>query len=267
MSPAVPFDDAVTAYFQDGVTAWGEGQLRACDRALSHLPDFAAARFAAAMVFTARQAFASAFAAASAGAAAQSRHGDAKQAPFPAIGLHWLRGLLLLRERQVGLAIESFAREMDELQDDEGYAGEFRVQSQVAAGYAHLAANDASGAVDAFRVALETLPRNGRALVGLYMAVKRTSLASEAEALVPEIEHAIRDLRRSNRDGEAAVVAAAACGARGQLDKGCELLEQLLAAEPAGHAGWQIPIDPSLAPLRGHPRFAGVLARLAARAA
>lgn len=267
MPTVLAFDDAVTAYFGGGVVAWGEGQLRACDRALSHTPDFAAARFAAAMVFTARQAFSSAFAAASAGAAAQSRYVTDDGSPFPSIGLHWLRGLLLLRERQIGLAIESFVREMDGLHDAQHYASEFRVNAQVAAGFAHLAAQDAAGAVDAFRMALETPPRSGRALVGLYMALQRTTLAREAQALLPQIDRAAADLASCDRMGEAALTQAAAHAARGDLDAGCATLEQLLSAPPASHVGWQIPIDPALAPLRAHARFSRVLALLAARAA
>jgi DNA-binding winged helix-turn-helix (wHTH) protein/cytochrome c-type biogenesis protein CcmH/NrfG len=248
------------------VASWGEERLRACDRTLSLLPDFAPARFATAMVFTARQAFALAMRAASAGATAQSRQLGHDAAPFPAVGLHWLRGLLLLRERQVGLAIESFAREMDELPVAQIYAGEFRVNAQVAAGFAHLAANDATGALDAFRVALETLPRNGRALIGLYSALRLTTLAREAQLLLPQIEETIAELTTSRRLIEAATVRAAAEVSRGEMDAACATLEHLLESAPPGQAGWQIPIDPALAPLRSHPNYPRIVARLAARA-
>jgi DNA-binding winged helix-turn-helix (wHTH) protein len=254
-------------HFRLSVASWGEERLRACDRTLSLLPDFAPARFAAAMVFIARQAFAPALAAASAGATAQSRQLAHEGAPFPSIGLHWLRGLLLLRERQIGLAIESFAREMDELREAQIYAGEFRVNAQVAAGFAHLAARDASGAVDAFRMALETLPRNGRALIGLYTALQMTALAQEAQLLLPQIDLAIAELRAGHRRGEAALIQAAVQAARGDLDAACATLEQLLEAAPPGQVGWQIPIDPALAPLRGHATYPRILALLAARAA
>jgi DNA-binding winged helix-turn-helix (wHTH) protein len=254
-------------HFRLSVASWGEERLRACDRTLSLLPDFAPARFAAAMVFTARQAFGPALASASAGASAQSRQLAHEAAPFPSIGLHWLRGLLLLRERQVGLAIESFAREMDELRDAQIYAGEFRVNAQVAAGFAHLSAGDASGALDVFRMALETLPRNGRALIGLYAAFQKTSLAHEARSLLPQIDLAIAELRAGQRAGEAALVNAAAQAVRGNLDTACATLEQLLESAPPGQVGWQIPIDPALAPVRGHAAYPRILALLAARAA
>jgi DNA-binding winged helix-turn-helix (wHTH) protein/Flp pilus assembly protein TadD len=254
-------------HFRLSVASWGEERLRACDRTLSLLPDFAPARFAAAMVFTARQAFGPALAAASAGATAQSRQFAHEAAPFPSIGLHWLRGLLLLRERQVGLAIESFAREMDVLRDALIYSGEFRVNAQVAAGFAHLSAGDASGALDVFRMALETLPRNGRALLGLYAAFQRTSLAHEAQSLLAQIDIAVAELRAGHRAGEAALVHAAAQAVRGDLDAACATLEQLLESAPPGQVGWQIPIDPALASIRGHAAYPRILALLAARAA
>jgi tetratricopeptide (TPR) repeat protein len=252
-------------HFRLSLASWGEERLRACDRTLSLLPDFAPARFATAMVFTARQAFAPALLAASAGAAAQSRQAiDAS--PFPAVGLHWLRGLLLLHERQLGLAIESFAREMDELREAQVYAREFRVNAQVAAGFAHLAAHDATGAIDAFRMALETLPRNGRALIGLHSALRLTSLAREADLLLPQIEQTIAELAEGQRLIEAAMVQAAAETTQGQADAACATLERLLVTAPPGQAGWQIPIDPALAPLRSHPHYPRIVALLAARA-
>jgi DNA-binding winged helix-turn-helix (wHTH) protein len=252
--------------FRLSVATWGEERLRACDRTLSLLPDFAPARFAIAMVFTARQAFARALMAASAGATAQSRQPRHEAALFPAVGLHWLRGLLLLRERQVGLAIESFAREMDGLPDAQIYAGEFRVHAQIAAGFAHLAADDATGAIDAFRIALETAPRNGRALIGLYSALRRTSLSREAQLLQPQIEEAVTELVAGHRLVEASLVRAAAEVSRGEIDAACTTLERLLESAPPGHAGWQIPIDPALAPIRSHPTYPRIVALLAARA-
>jgi tetratricopeptide (TPR) repeat protein len=248
------------------VTSWGEERLRACERTLALAPDFAAARFNAATVLTARQAFAPALMMASAGAASQSRQAVRQDGRFPSIGLHWLRGLLLLREQQIGLAIECFAREMDELHEAEIYAGEFRVYAQVGAGFAHLAAQDVTGAVDVFRMALETLPRHGRALVGLYVAFQRTSLAREAQSLLVQIDYAIAELTAAQRFAEAALLRAASSVARGELDAAATVLEHLLGTAPVGDAGWQIPVDPALAALRSHVRYPRILAMLAARA-
>jgi DNA-binding winged helix-turn-helix (wHTH) protein len=253
-------------HFRLALVSWGEERLRAVDRTLALLPDFASARFLATMVFVARQAFAPASTLAAAGADAQARQVVTDTSRFPAIGLHWLHGLLRMRDGAIGEAIAAFAREIDDAQSERVYAGEFRVNAQIAAGYAHLSVNDASGAAEAFRAALETLPRNGRALIGLYRALSRTSFAREAGELLTQVDHTVAELRQGGRPGEAALVAAAARAARGDLEGGCTLLRQLLDAAPDGLTGWLIPIDPALADLRQSPAFAAVLSRLAARA-
>ena len=253
--------------FRLGIATWGEERLRAVDRTLGLLPDFAPARFLAVMVFVARQALQPALEAAFAGAAAQSRQQPGDGTMFPAVGLHWLHGLLLLRNQQRGAALHALTREIDAASDARIYGAEFRVNALVAAGFAHLEADDATGAVEAFRWALERYPRNGRALVGLSRALAKTSAADEVRTLRLRIDASIEELRRGGRAAEAALVHAAGCAARGEIDLGCAVLQQLLDAAPPGQTGWLIPIDPALAPLRAHPAFAALLTRLAARAA
>jgi DNA-binding winged helix-turn-helix (wHTH) protein/Flp pilus assembly protein TadD len=254
-------------YFRLGIASWGEERLRAVDRTLSLLPGFAPARFLAAMVFIARHAFGPAAEAAATGAAAQTREASSEASLFPAVGLHWLHGLLLLRKGHVGPAITSFAHEIDQSQTGQIYAREFRVNAQVAAGFAHLAAHDPGGATDAFRSALETLPRNGRALIGLYLAFQQTSLAPEAPQLLPKIEEIVAELASGGRRAEAAIVSAALHVARGDVDTACDVLQRLLDEAPPGQAGWLIPIDPALATLRSSSGFEKIAAQLATRAA
>ena len=253
--------------FRLGIATWGEERLRAVDRTLVLLPEFAPARFLEVMVFVARQALQPALDAAFAGAAAQSRQRPGDGTMFPAVGLHWLHGLLLLRSNQRGAALHALTREIDAGTDARIYGAEFRVNALVAAGFAHLDADDATGAIEAFRWALDRYPRNGRALVGLSRALAKTSAADEGRTLRSRIDASVEELRRGGRAGEAALVHAAACAARGELDFGCAVLQQLLDAAPPGQTGWLIPIDPALAPLRAHPSFSDLLTRLAARAA
>ena len=254
-------------HFRLGVASWGEERLRAVDRTLSLLPNFAPGRFLAAMVFIARQAFEPAMMAAVQGSSAQAREVDSDGVPFPSVGLHWLHGLLLLRLGQVGPAITEFGREIDASRRGRIYAEEFRVNAQVAAGFAHLSVNDATGATEAFRSALETLPRNGRALIGLYRALATTSFAAEMPQLLSRIDEVIAELGAGGRMGEAALVSAARAAARGELAAGCAVLQRLLDNAPPGQAGWLISIDPALAPLRTAHGFDDLMARLAARAA
>jgi tetratricopeptide (TPR) repeat protein len=177
-------------------------------------------------------------------------------------GLRWLRGLLLLREGRVTPAILSFAREIDELPAEGGSFADVRVNAQVGAGFAHLAAGDPAGAIDAFRLALQTHPRHGRALVGLQSAFQRTSLAPEAHRLASEIDQAIA---AENRRDEAAQVSAAALLVRGELDEACRTLHRMLVAGPPSPAGWMIPIDPALSGLRTHEGYPSLMALLRKR--
>jgi DNA-binding winged helix-turn-helix (wHTH) protein len=254
-------------HFRLAVASWGEERLRAVDRTLALLPGFASAQFLAAMVFTARQAFKPAMDAAANGASAQTREAASERSPFPAVGLHWLHGLLLLRDGNIGRAITAFSHEIDRSGSSQIYANEFRVNALVGAGFAHLAARDATGAIDAFRAALQTLPRHGRALIGLHLAFKAADFAAEAAQLLATIDGVVAELAGSHRRGEAALVAAAAHAAREDVDAACRTLQLLLDAAPPGQAGWIIPIDPALASLRSTPSFDRLLSRLAARAA
>jgi DNA-binding winged helix-turn-helix (wHTH) protein/Flp pilus assembly protein TadD len=254
-------------HFRLAMASWGEERLRSIDRTLSLLPDFAPALFVSAMVYVARHAFAVAADLAARGAAAQQREAEGSGGSFPSVGLHWLHGLLRLRAGEIGPAILSFAREMDEASDARIYGAEFRVNAQIGAGFAHLAADDAGGATEAFRSALEILPRNGRALVGLYRALSKTALGADASLLLARAEASVVELSAGGRRAEAALVAAAAQVARGNLEDACGTLQRLLDAAPPGQAGWLIPIDPALAALRRLPAFEKITARLASRAA
>ena len=251
--------------FRLSVASWGEERLRAIARSrsclISHRPVLAA------MLFVARQAFGHAVSAANEGAAAQSRQIAHEGAPFPAIGLHWLRGLLLLRDGRVGLAIQSFVREINELRAEQIYAPEFRANAHIARGFAHLGADHPGAAVDAFGLALETLACQGRALIGLHQALCQMSRAPAAEPLLAQVDGAVEQLAKSQRLSEAALVKAAAEATRGDRDAACTTLHNLLEHAPPGHAGWLIPIDPALAAVRTHPQYPQLVRLLAARAA
>jgi hypothetical protein len=101
----------------------------------------------------------------------------------------------------------------------------------------------------------------------LSTALRLTTLAREAEWLLPKIDEAIAELGVGHRSVEAALVGAAAEVSRGKLDAACATLEQMLESAPPGQAGWQVSIDPALAPLRSHPNYPRIVALLAARAA
>jgi tetratricopeptide (TPR) repeat protein len=248
------------------VATWGEERLRAVDRTLSLLPEFAQARFLAAMVFIARQAFAKAEELVERGAARQTQESATRDALFPSFGLHWLHGLVLLHRGAIGEAMRAFAREIDTGRQSSVYYHEFHVNAVIASGFAHLAADDADGALRAFRAALELQPTNGRALVGLKRALVHIDAPNEAGKVLQRVEEAAAQLVKGGRLAEAALVRAATQSGSGQHDAAIATLEALLDQAPPGQVGWQIPIDPAFAALRQHPAFGRVLTRIATRA-
>ncbi len=252
--------------FRLAVATWGEERLRAVDRTLTLMPDFAPARFVAGMVFVARQAFDTAEDLFARGASRQSQQADANDALFPSFGLHWLHGLLLLRRAAIGDALRAFTREIDSARESNIYSAEFRLNAVVASGFAHLAARDADGALRAFRSALELHHANARALIGLTRALVSLDATDEATHVLRRTDQARNELVTGGRLAEATLVAAAAESASGRTDVAIQRLERLLDQAPPGQIGWQIPIDPALALLREHPAYDRLTARLAARA-
>jgi DNA-binding winged helix-turn-helix (wHTH) protein len=253
-------------HFRLAIATWGEERLRAVDRTLALYPDFAPAHFLASMVFIARHAMTQAEQTAAKASAAQTATTGVEGVQFPSVGAHWLHGLLLLRRNAIGPAILSFVREIDESRESRVYGREFRLNAQVGAGFAHLAASDAAGAVEAFRAALELVPENGRALIGLHGALSHTVLAAEAAPLLDKAERAVVDLMRGGRPAEAAMIKAALECRRGNLDAAMTVLDALLEKAPPGQTGWNVVVDPALAPLWTHQGFERLMARLAARA-
>jgi DNA-binding winged helix-turn-helix (wHTH) protein len=231
---------------------WGEERLRAVDRTLSSMPGFAPARMLSCMVFVARGTMDRAEREASIGADAQRQHQDA-HTPLPAVGFHWLRGMILATRGDRAGALECFAEEVDAGRSGHVYAREFVVNAHVAAGFLHLAGDDPAAASASFSEA----SGHPKAIVGLS-AIDGTSAA---------VDQAIADLIRSERHAEAALVTAGAQIVRKQFDDAVRTLDRLLTSSASGPAGWIIPIDPMLVSIRESLQKSGVFAKLAARAA
>ena len=91
--------------------AWGEERLRAVDKALGLMPEFAPARMLACMVFVARGSAARAEQEALAGVESQRRqHLD--HTPLPAVGHHWLYGLIRAAAGDYEAAMTGFDEEI-----------------------------------------------------------------------------------------------------------------------------------------------------------
>jgi DNA-binding winged helix-turn-helix (wHTH) protein len=231
---------------------WGEERLRAVDRTLALMPGFAPARMLSCMVFVARGTLDRAEREASLGADVQRQNQDA-QTPLPAVGFHWLRGMILATRGDRAAALDCFAEEIDAGRSGHIYAREFVVNARVATGFMHLAEKDVAAASASFAGAAA----HPKAMVGMY------AIDGAREA----VDTAIAELTRSERHAEAALVTAGAQIVRGEADAAVETLDRLLASTPTGPAGWIIPIDPMLAAIREHPAKSGLLVKLASRAA
>ncbi|MEO8678169.1 MAG: transcriptional regulator [Vicinamibacterales bacterium] len=247
-------------------TTWGEERLRAVDRILTLLPGFAPARMLSAMVFIARGAIDRAEREATLGADAQRQH-RLDRTPLPAVGLHWLRGLVLASRGETTGALASFAEEIATGASVHVYAPEFAVNARVATGFVQLNLGDAPAAAAAFRAAIQEAPGHPRATLGLYAAVLQTAGAREAQEHQAATDYAIAELRRGERLVEAALVAAGERLVSDRPQEAADLLDRLITEAPAGPAGWIMPADPMLSPLRSSPRWPTLMAKLAARAA
>ena len=246
--------------------SWGEERLRAVDRTLGLMPGFAPARMLACMVFVARGTMDRAKREASIGVDAQ-RKNQADQTPLPAVGFHWLNGMILAAEGDHDGAFASFTEEIAAGDSGHVYAREFVVNARVATGFAALHRQNLERATASFAAALADAPGHPKASVGMYATAAGSADRLATDRCRDVTIAAIDELKRSERHAEAALVAAGVQIVEGQTADAAAALDRLLASAPAGPAGWIIPIDPMLAALREHPAKHGLFARLAARAA
>src|SRR5262249_8170488 len=152
--------------FRLGHAIWGEERLRAGAATLALYPDFAFAFFQSAMVHVARGRLADAERVLRHGAAVQDRQIDRGER-YPALGLHWLLGLVRLREGDVEDALAEFAREAELAKPERLYGREYAMHAHLGRGCAHLDASRPDAAIDAFRAALALYPDQAQSEIGL----------------------------------------------------------------------------------------------------
>jgi hypothetical protein len=117
-----------------------------------------------------------------------------------------------------------------------------------------------------FTRALERYPEHARSLVGLAAAHGRAGDAAAAAASLTHAYAAIKALEQQGRRAEAAMAAACAHVVARKPTDAIATLDALLSQAPPGPAGWTLPLEPLLAPLRRTPAFDALLTRLADRA-
>ena len=223
---------------------WGEERLRAAHRVMTLCPGLALAHWFAATVFVARQAFDAAVEELRAGCASQ----DAQRTDtgrFKAVGLHLLHGLVLAARGDEDGALEQFMRELDFEGDGQLYARECAANTWYAIGAIHLRAGRRQDAEAASREALSRVP--GHPLAGALCGATRQLPTTTSV--------------------DAAMAAAAAFVLDGKHDDAARLCGAALAQAEPGQAGWILPVDPLLNPLRHADAWARTLAILRDRAA
>lgn len=251
-------------HFRLGHAAWGDERLRAHEQALALYPDFAFAHFQIAMVHVARRDLTLAEQTLRQGIVVRDRH-QAHSERFPARGLHWLLGLVLMAQGDDRQATRQFERELASA-GGRLYAREFSIAAHNALGMLALRQGDAVQAVDRFRQALARYDGHARSHWGLAAALAAQGEADAAASELAAAQAAAEQLVRAGRLAEAAVAASVGDALHGRPAEACTRLAALLAAAPPGFAGWTIPIEPAFTPLQDRPDFQSILTTLAERA-
>lgn len=251
--------------FRLGHAAWGEERLHALHRALQLFPDLAFAHFEIAMVHIARGKIQEAESVLREGVLVLGRH-SRQSWRFPASGVHWLLGLVLLARGATDEAQREFEAELAGTNPTAIYGAEFVMNAYDGLGVAHLEGRHAGAALDAFDRSLEMYPDHTRAILGRALAFRAAGDTTRAEAEAVRARRTIDALRQGGRRTESAIMGSALRLVEGQVTDATAVLARLLDESSPGFAGWMIPVDPLLKALRGSDRAATVFARLADRA-
>ena len=254
-------------HFRLGHASWGAARLRAADVTLSHYPGFAFAHFQMAMVHVARGDLDRADAILREGAAVQDRQLERRER-YPALGLHWLRGLVRLAEDDVDSALAEFDRESALADPRRLYGREFAMSARFGRGMALLRAQRPEEAVRDLDAALTLYPDNPEIHLALARAHRLCSAAREkVETALARADAALMVLTRSRPIHSAIVRAARLAFANQQSEDASRLLLQMLTDAPSGFAGWSLPVAPLLRDLVDTPSFTAVRQALSDRAA
>jgi DNA-binding winged helix-turn-helix (wHTH) protein/tetratricopeptide (TPR) repeat protein len=250
--------------FRLGHATWGDQRLRAASSMLALYPDFAFAHFQIGMVHVARGHLTEAETVLRQGAAVQDRQ-IGRGGRYPALGLHWMLGLVRLALDDVDEALAEFDRESRLAEPHRLYGREYAMNALSGRGAAQLRAKRAGEAIESFRRALDLYPNHAPSHLGLAVALRQTGSASAAAIASERAQSSLPILERTQAI-EAARVRALLLASQGRHAEAAETLATLLENAPPGFACWTIPVEPFLAQLSGSKEFVTVHERLAERA-
>jgi adenylate cyclase len=252
-------------HFRLGVAAWGPERLTSLSEVERRYPEFGHSYFSMAMIHVATGTFTDAAGVLERGID-RSRMSGRRPSRFPTVGLHWLLGLTRWAldgdraevRRQLELECASPRRPV--------YATEYTMNAYDGLGFLALEEGRLDDADGAFSTALESYPDHARSLIGRAMTSRARRNADRAAGFMTHADKAIGELVSSQRTAEAGMARAYWLIASGKPEAACETLGAMLDTAPAGTAGWTLPVEPWLAPLRHTPACKRVFARLAERA-
>jgi tetratricopeptide (TPR) repeat protein len=251
-------------FFRLGHASWGDERLRAAANTLALYPDFAFAHFQMAMVHVARGHLADAETMLRQGAAVQDRQ-IGRGERYPALGLHWLLGLVRLAQDDVEEALREFERERGLAEPHRLYGREYEMNALQARGACLLRVRRHEEAIDCFQRALAIFPGHAQSNLGLALGLRAAGSQGPAETAWRNV-HAVLETLGASRPIEGAIVRSQVLAAEGDTRNAGLALCTLLKDAPAGFAAWTLPVEPFLQQLAGTREFTAALARLAERA-
>jgi DNA-binding winged helix-turn-helix (wHTH) protein/tetratricopeptide (TPR) repeat protein len=252
-------------FFRLGHASWGAERLRAAANMLALYPDFAFAHFQIAMVHVARGDLREAETVLRQGAAVQDRQisrGDR----YPALGLHWMLGLVRLAQDDVDEAIRELDRERQLAEPQRLYGREFAMNAFAGRGACLLRARRIGEAAEAFRQALAVYPDHAQSNLGLSLALRAADTGDRTDRAMLKFRGAL-DVLSKTRPIEAAMARGHLLAAEGRAAEASAILCTMLDDATPGFAGWTLPIEPLLLQLGPTEAFAPALKKLSERAA
>jgi DNA-binding winged helix-turn-helix (wHTH) protein/tetratricopeptide (TPR) repeat protein len=251
-------------FFRLGHATWGDERLRAIENTLALYPDFAFAHFQMAMVHVARGHLREAETVLRQGAAVQDRQisrGDR----YPALGLHWLLGLVRLAQDDVVEALEEFEREQQFAKPHRLYGREYEMNSWFCRGACLLRLDRIESAADAFRRALALYPDHAQSSLG-YLVAQRALGSHDAADTTWQKVRGIVDTLGATRPIEAAMARSHMLAIEDRAGDADAVLCNAFDDAPPGFAGWTLPVEPLLPQLARGNVFTSALSRLSERA-
>ena len=243
---------------------WGDERLEAAAHTIALYPEFGFAHFLMAMVYVGRGELAHADRVLLEGVEIQDRQ-IRQQERFPALGLHWLRGLVRLAQDDILDAIAEFDRELLLADTNRLYGREYLTAALQGLGFAFIRIGRHQDAVEAFERALVLHGRSVRSQLGLVEALRGLGRDVDADRAMAKTDQAVITLAH-RRPIESVTARAQLLAAQGEGGEAVRILEHLLVEAPPGSAAWALPVEPLLRPLHGLGEFQHLLVRLADRA-